>query len=198
MLTSVVSILFRFRSPYNGRLLYTGMGEVLAEETAQRVREGSVAIVAYADETGGTSDPRVEAFRRGLQKYSSLRITTSEHIPADPNLNNGLPGCPPAKFLDILQRHSKAAAIIFFVELPDYDALNFSPETPSPKLIAIDTASPQLKRHYHGYFVTGKLTALVAPSNQEPTSSTEPKMPREWFDRSYQVYTAQNYESLPE
>ena len=179
----------------------TAVGQVLAEETA-KLTQASGAIVVVAEHVleldRNGPDARWNVFREELKKYPNIRIAAIEIVKPEPEL--GMPGCPAAAFLKILSRHADTAAIVFLTDLPEWLTVregilrHFT-----TKLLALDTMGKLSQRHYAGYFTSGSLAELIG-ANLTPIGvpMAPPKPPREWFDKHYQVYTPQNFDTLPE
>ena len=188
--------------PVFDRTLAAGIGQALVEETIKAVNDqGPVVVVLYGDPSHPTApvDPRLAAFKAELQKHGTVQFVATEFVQPNPDENNGLPGCPPTAFQEILHRQARAAAIVLFMEIPEWDRVKSSlPGSGAPKLIALVTGRRQAGKRYGGYFASGQLAALILPRRELVSGPNAPKTPREWFDKYYQVYTPANYESLPE
>ena len=143
-------------------------------------------------------DVRWNVFRNELKKYSNIQIAAIEIVKPEPEM--GFLGCSAAAFLQILSRHTDAAAIVFLTDLPEWLTVNEGIPRPFPtKILATDTMGKLTQRHYAGYFNSGSLAALIG-ANLAPIGvpAARPKTAREWFDQHYQVYTPQNFDALPE
>ena len=182
-------------------LASTAVGQVLAEDAAKIIQgRGSIVVVSeHPLELDRTSpDGRWNVLREELKRYPGIRIAALEIVKPEPE--GGMPGCPAAAFLQILNRHTDASAILFLTDLPDWLTVRAGiPQHLAPKVLALDTMGQLTQRHYARYFTMGTLTELIG-SNLKSSSTpiTQPKTPREWFDQHYQVYTPQNFDTLPE
>ncbi|MCG3147370.1 MAG: hypothetical protein PCFJNLEI_00809 [Verrucomicrobiae bacterium] len=181
-----------------------GAGEVLAEETVKAVRnQGRVVVVTVGEPTQkrAPADARLDAFRKELRKHSSISHSATEFVWPDARVNEALPGCSSGAFGELLQRHANATALVFLIGLPSWESVSaIIPQGRSPKFIVMDTPLDALKKsHYRGYFASGLLSALIVPRRENSSDHvTNPKTPREWFHNEYQIFTRENYESLPE
>ena len=179
-----------------------GAGAVLAEETIQAVHDqGRIVLVTDYDHNHSDrgQDFRWETFQAEIKKHSGITIAAIEIVEPDPN-EPMISACPSAAFKAIVEHHTDSAAIIFFIDLPEWAKVAaLIPRPVGPKIIAVDNVAVPTMARYSGYFSSGILTALIA-AQPSPASApaAQPKTPREWFDKYYQVYTPQNYESLPE
>lgn len=179
----------------------TGVGRVLAEETV-KLTQGRGAIVVVSDHAlepdRNGRDGRWNAFRDELKKTPALRIVATEIVTPAPEM--GMPGCPAAAFLQILNQHADAAAIVFLTDLPEWITVGATaPQRSTPKILAVDNMGDLTQRHYGGYFGSGLLAELIgARLAPAPASGANPQTPQEWFDRYYLVYTPQNFATLLE
>ena len=195
LLVALVSLWFMFRSPIPpvNRAIFTSLGQVLAQETATAIHDRGqiVAVIADGYETSGTVlQPQWKAFTSELKKHSSISLAKPEIVPPGNHLPLG----------EILDRHTQAGAIVFYVDPPtsvDLDAV--ASRSALPKLIAIGNPDLPAKNYYGHYLNSGMLAALIIPrSIPSAAPAAEPKTPREWFDRYYQLYAPQNFDTLPE
>ena len=179
----------------------TGVGHVLAEETANLIQgRGAVVVVAEhaleLDRNG--PDVRWNVFRDELKKSPNIQIAATELVKPEPEM--GFLGCSASAFLQILSRHADAAAIVFLTDLPEWLTVSDGiPRHLTTKLLALDTMGKLSQRHYAGYFTSGSLAELIG-ANLAPIGvpAAQAKTAREWFDQHYQIYTPQNFDTLPE
>jgi hypothetical protein len=205
---ALFSIWTRFR-PYqpqvNRPLIFgvnVGIGEVLAQETVKAVHDRGhiVPVLNYdPDSRDRPPDYRWDSFCAEMKKHSAIHLEPAEVIEHDPHEDQAI-GCPTVAFEGLLQRHPDADAFVFFIDLPLWGRVSSSiPTSATVKLIAVDTMGVPNKRHYDGYFSTGILAALIGASVQPPAAGlANPTTPAEWFAKFKEVYTPQNYSSLPD
>jgi len=180
---------------------FVGSGQGLADETAKAVQDRGevVAVITTTHEEKGSSLSFVwNAFRDELKKHPGIKLTV-QMLP--PDQGEGVPGCSSVAFKEVLEQHTQAAAIVFFMSLPDWRWLQMKVAVPqvSSKIIVLADAPPFPKSHYAGYFTSGVLSALIIQRRgSNPNHVAKPKTPREWFANEYEVFTPQNYEALPE
>ncbi|MCG3147366.1 MAG: hypothetical protein PCFJNLEI_00805 [Verrucomicrobiae bacterium] len=180
---------------------FVGSGQGLADTTAQAVQNRGevVAVITTAHQEQGSSLSFVwDAFRAEFKKHAGITLTI-QMLP--PDQGEGVPGCSSVAFKEILEQHSQASAIVFFMSLPDWRWLQTKVVVPhiSAKVIVLAEAPPFPKSHYTGYFTSGILSGLITQRRGgAPNHVPKPKTPREWFHNEYQIFTPQNYESLPE
>lgn len=98
---------------------------------------------------------------------------------------------------DILDQHPQAAALVYFVNPPGWEEFQVHADQPRvPKIIMVGNPDLPAKAYYGRFFEAGHLAALILPRPASTIGQTPAKSPREYFDKYYQVYTWQNYESL--
>ena len=179
--------------------LNTGLGQALAEETVKAVHDRSSVVIVTMDlpvQLKSRSNYQWNGFASELQQHSAIHIIATESVQLDQE--SGRQSWPLGAFKEIWERHTDAAAFVFFVDLPGWATVaELSSKAGGPKIIAIDNMGPLTKLHYGGYFTSGILAALIGAPTQ-PVPPAQPKTPREWFDQHYQVYTPQNFDTLPE
>jgi len=202
LLIALWSIWRRINPSLPNQPMLAGVGLVLAEEVVTALHhEGQIVMVTYGDplQTKLPVSSLVTTFRNELRKHRAISLAAPEIVPANLNENEGLPGCPITVFTRVLQRHADAAAIVFFMDLPDWERAQALISQPvGPKLVALGSQAIQPRSWYAGYFTNGLLSALVFPRRELRPGAPDPKTPRERFDKYYQVVTPQNYESLPD
>ena len=174
----------------------------MAEETSTAVHgRGRIVVVTDYDHRRGDRgrDYRWEAFQDEIKKHTAITIEAVEIVESDPT-EPLISGCPSGAFKAIVERHAGVAAIIFFIDLPEWTKVAALIARPvGPKIIAVDNVGVPTQARYVGYFSSGILSALLAVQPAlGGTAATQPQSPREWFDQHYRVYTPQNYESLLE
>ncbi|MCG3146681.1 MAG: hypothetical protein PCFJNLEI_00115 [Verrucomicrobiae bacterium] len=176
-----------------------GIGEALARETLDAVHhQGRLIIVTDHDPVGVDvpRDYRWEAFQAELKQQKGVTIAGSEVVEFDPD-EPMVSGCSSAALKQILNRHADVAAIVFLIDLPEWARVAGAlPQNITAKIIAVDNQGISLRSHYSGYFSSGLLTALIARRSPLSDLPSDPKTPREWFDKYYQVYNRQNSETL--
>jgi len=179
----------------------TGVGLVLAEQTVQAIQNHGriVLVIDYTPgQRQGPADARWDAFHQELKNHPAITIAATEVVQPEPEM--GMPGCPRSALSRILNQHADAAAVVFFTELPEWNAAgDVVPQLLVPKLIAVDTMGNLTRNHYAGYFSSGALQSLIGTrQDSSAASASQPTTPREWFDKYHQIYNQQNYETLPE
>ena len=206
---SLASLWWMFRPPTvkydRGPIIgiTTGLGEVLAEETAQAIHDhGQIVVVTdyYREQTAGTWADCAVTFYRELKKHGNVSIVATEVVRPDPAEAPWI-SCPVSVFTNLMERYAGVDAIVFFIDLPEWVRVNsLFPTSAKAKMIAVDTSENGFypaKLRYGGYFSGGRLSVLISKNKIDTAKPVTPRTPREWFDSKYKVYTPENYESLP-
>jgi len=179
------------------------LGQVLADATVQAVAgHGHIVAVINAQhqQSGNPLHEEFKSFQNELNKRAAVSLAAIEVVPVDPNemvLGNG---CSGAQLQALLLKYATADAIVFLIDLPEWGRLQARRITPQPgkaRIIVALNGSAPTKREYAGYFANGVLSVLIG-ARPGPAPMAKPKTPREWFDRYYQLYTPQNFDTLPE
>lgn len=195
LLAALGSLWFTLRSPQPqvNRSIFTSLGQVLAQATATAIHDRGqvVAVVAecYA-ESGNVVHDQWRAFAGELKKYPSISLAAPELI--QPGQHTPL--------VEILERHPQASTIVFFVDPPgtiDLEAVASRPAV--PPLVLVGNPDLPAKNYYGRFIASGLLAAVIIPRSFPAVAPpAQPKTPREWFDQHYQVYSPQNFDTLPD
>ena len=193
LLAALVSLWFTLGSspPPVPRNLFTSLGQGLAQEAvAAAGDQGQIVVVIAADHKQSSTplNAQWQAFTGELKKHTSFQLAEPEIATLDSHLS----------LVEIIDRHPQASVLVFFMDPPDLRDWNaVANRTAVPKIVAVGNPDLPAKGHYVQAFNKGILAALIFP---RPTvaPSVPPKTSREWFDQYYQVYTPQNFETLPE
>lgn len=184
-------------SPQMSQALYIGLGEALADETVKAIGpHGTVVPILARAHMEGNMAPAVEwkTFAKEIKKHRNVKL--AEPILVNLEETTGEPAITRADFDNLVDQHATAGALVFLVGLPAWDAK--SPVTlPSvaPKIIAVHHSPLSAKPYLASSVVTLLIAARIDPV---ATATREPTTPRASFDRYFQIFTAQNYQSLPD
>lgn len=192
---SLVSLFFTMceRSPKINRGLFIGLGEVLADETIKAIdSHGTVVPVLATYHTTGSTPvaDEWETFAKEFKKHSGVKLAE----PVIVKLDQATGALSRNDFDNLVEKHATTGALVFFVGLPLWDAKNpLTLPRVAPKIIALDN-TPQ---PYQPYFTSSIVTVLITSrSTPDDPAEKEPKTSRQWFDRYFQIVTAENYQSL--
>jgi len=139
----------------------------------------------------------VKSFLGELAKRGAFTVVTVERLKMNqPDMPLEQMGLTEAQYLELLAKHPNVDAMVSFVGPPvfpnrDYRAM---PAT-RPKFVSLSGYAPNLRDQLE----LGVVNVAVVPRFEPPQAQpTEPKTPREWFDRYYTVATLDTANQLPE
>ncbi len=200
IVASLVSIYLSQRTPTPQINLkpFEGLGEVVAEQTAQLLNDrGDVVLIVM--QTKDTAMPAitapVDAFRAKLKSHTGIRIRAVETVDTQIQAMIG-PSMliSSEKFFALLSKHSSADALVSFVGIPTLQPGDWE-KMPRrrPKVVDAGAFSPHLREFMEREVVYVAIQPRFKPS----TETKEPVTAREWFERFYTVVTPANVSDLP-
>ena len=195
---TLVSLFFTMceSTPKVNPLPFIGLGEVLADESAKAIDEkGTLVPVVASYHTAGNSPMTFEwkTFAKTLKKHSGVKMAAPIVVKID-EAATGEPGISRADFENLVRNNASAGALVFFVGLPAWEANNpLTLPTGAPKIIAVHNSPQPAKPYFANSIATLLITSRQSP---EEKATGEPKTPRQAFDRYFQVFTTQNYQTL--
>ena len=200
IIISLVSLFFTMceDTPKINHDPFIGLGEVLATETARAIDNHGTVIPVLANYhiTGNTPmTDEWKTFAKEIKKRSGVTLANPVIVKLDET--TGEPALARADFDDLVEKNSTAGAVVFFVGLPLWDTAKplTLPSGGAPKIIAVHNAPLPFKKYFTSSIVTLLITSRQTP---EEKAAGEPKTPRQWFDKYFQVFTAENYQSSPD
>jgi hypothetical protein len=173
---------------------FIGIGQALADATDKTLNgygDIVVLITKSHQEKGNAAHDEFKAFQDELKKNDNIRVLQLVEL----NENSLETGFWQSEFERLLNQYSQATAIVSLVGLPNLD-----PQHPllldrkSPKIIAIHQSMTPAKDYFTQSIATVLITTRGTPA---ANPQSVPQTPQEWFDKYYEVYTAKNYESIP-
>ncbi len=177
---------------------HTGVGEVLADETAKQLakREKKRVVAISLQSHDATLKAQEDAFLARLKQVCP-EAEMKEFYRVDPEgekrYGPGV-GLNARRFLRIVEKNVKADVLVSFIGAPDPGAPEMHQLTNKvPRFVAstrdLNDVRKLLEKHW--------LRTAIVPRFTFPAPAGEPKTPREWFDRHYQVVTTNELASLP-
>lgn len=184
-------------APKINRAPFIGLGEALADETAKAINNHGTVVPVMTDyyTSGGTPmTDEWKTFAKAINKHNGMKLATPVIVKLDEGM--GEPGVSRADFDALVTKHAKDGALVLFVGLPVWDAKDpLTLPSVAPKIIAIHNTPMSVKQYFSNSIVTALITSRMTP---EANATGEPKTPRQWFDKYFQIVTAQNYQTLPD
>ena len=199
IVASLVSLFFTMceHTPKVNRAPFIGLGQVLADETATAIDNHGTVVPVIADYHATGSTPMADewnTFAKAIKKHSGVTLAAPVIVKLDESM--GEPGISRADFDKIIEKNANAAVIVLLVGMPMLDAKHplTLPHT-APKIVAVHNTSMPAKQYLANSIVTVLITSRMTP---EENAAAVPKTPRQWFDKYFQIFTDQNYQSMPD
>jgi hypothetical protein len=212
ILVIVFSLLFvllprRGRKPPLRLEPFEAIGEMAAEETARLLGgRGQVVIVTFdpskvrmppARMVAAVLKAEMKGFNNAIKKHNNLTVLATESVEV-PHLGAFYPdsGLPADRFFELVEKYRAADAIVSFAGLPLLQEQDFNKlRTTMPKIVAVASFG---SGPYQKLLEARVVQVVIVPRPPDSTQpSTKPKTLREWFDRYYEVVTAQTAAALP-
>jgi len=184
-------------APKINRAPFIGLGQALADETTKVIDNHGTVVPVIADYHTAGSTPMTDewkTFAKEIKKHSGVTLADPVVVKLDETM--GEPGISHADFDKIVEKHAQAGAIVLLVGLPMWELKNpLTLPNETLKIIAVHNTSMPAKQYFTSHIVTALITSRMTPDAE---GTAEPKTPRQWFDKYFQVFTAQNYQSMPD
>ena len=187
------------RPPHIALNSYEALGQVAAEETASLLgQKGRVVLIAQdtVENSNPAYEAQLEAFGGLLKSKGGVALASIERFKLTPMERMATGGAVPReRFLEVLDAHANADAIVLFVGFPsladaDLDRLKQS----GVKLVLVSGYRPG----YKGLLTARLLQLAIVPRFDPGTGNTNPpQTTREWFDRDYVIITPDKTSDLP-
>ena len=172
---------------------FIGLGQVLAGETAKLVQDhGRVAVILPEGyQTAGLAvQEEWQAFGAELAKHPGVHLLGREIVGLAVLAESGLTS---SQADDILKKYDGVDVLVSFCGIPSWNPANPAARPRNlPKIVAVESSSAQIK----DYLASGIVAAVITPRVPPRATPAKPQTPAEWFDRSFQLYTTANYQSL--
>ena len=185
----------QFKAPKHNVALHQAVGDVMAAETARVIgNTGKIVLVTIPASGDPELKTQLDAFKQALKKLGQIEIREYELDTKDQpkyGVGTGLSG---RRFVRIVGKNTNADAIVSFVGAPKLAEEDLAQLRKAPKFIA-EARSPS---HLPKLFEKKLIAVAVVYRFQFPSPvQGNPGTPREWFDKRFQVVTAQNANALP-
>ncbi len=175
--------------------LHQRVGEVLAQETARLIHTQGQVVVVTMD---ASKEPELKAqlrmFEQTLKKMGPISV---KELPVDtedkPQYRTGA-GLSSRRFLRIVKKSASADAIVSFIGAPRMTEEELDQVGKSPSFVAECRSADKIKRLFDKNILQ---VAVVNRFEYPAPVKHNPKTPKQWFEKYYQVVTAENASSLP-
>jgi hypothetical protein len=188
----------QFAEPKTGLVLHKGIGEVMAEETHKLLdRKGKVVVVAVDPGKAPELRTQLETFRETLAKLGGIVIKDTVFLDTEnkPKYGTGR-GLSARRFVRIAKKSADVDGIVSFVGAPNLSESDFAEleKIGLPKFIAESGSAAKLKRLFDKKVLQ---VAIVGRYQFPAPNKNDPRNAREWFEKRFQIVTADSAGSLP-
>ena len=185
-----------FAAPKINVPLHQAVGRVMAEETAKLVdNRGKIVVIAI--ETAKDPDLKVqlEEFEKTLKKFSGVTVGKTYMLETEGRAKYGTgSGLSARRLIRIVNKNTTADAIVSFVGAPEFKDDEIGQLQARPKFIAEVRSVEKLEK----LFAKRLLQVAIVSRFQFPAPvEGNPGTPRQWFDKRFQVVTAETAGAVP-
>lgn len=176
-----------------------GVGRVMAEETARQLERREKKRVVILSMEGPDAQLQVQeaSFLEHLRTLCpAVEIKETVRVAPEGQKRYGPGvGLSARRFVRTVENNVKADALVSFIGLPDGKAPELAGLTNKvPRFIALARDLGDVRRFLDRRW----LRAAIVPRFEYPAPAGEPRTPREWFDRQYQVVTTNEIARIEE
>src|SRR5258706_6760041 len=185
-----------FAGPSLNEALHTGVGVVMADETAALLgKRGQIVIVAMDTSKAPELKPQIEAFLRQLKKNSAITVKEQVTLDTEGKSNYGAGmGLSSRRFLRLVKKQATVDAIVSFVGAPRMSDEEIAQLGTIPKFIPECRSPDKIKRLFEKDVMH---VAIVSRFEFPAPGKHSPRKPSQWFEKRYQVVTKKNSSDLP-
>ncbi len=192
---SGIFIYRHFKAPPYNLALHQRIGEVMAEQTAQAVgQKGRILLITIPTATEPELATQLAAFEQKLKRLGDFEIKRHE-LDTKGQAKYGVgTGLSARRFVRAVKNHS-SDAVVSFVGAPELSDAEVAELTQTPKFIAETRSADHLPKLFEKHLIQ---VAVVSRFVFPAPGPLQPSTPQEWFDKRYQILTAQTASAIPE
>jgi len=185
----------QFAQPAFNMVLHESVGEVLAQETAKLIQSnGQVVIITMDTSKFPELKTQLRAFEKALKALGPMSV---KELPMDtedkPQYRTGA-GLSSRRFLRLLKKTGSAKAIVSFIGAPRMTDEEFAQVEKAPKFIAECRSPDKVKKLFEKNVLQ---VAVINRFDYPAPIKHNPKTPKQWFEKYYQVIKADTASDLP-
>jgi len=185
----------QFAQPAFNMVLHESVGEVLAQETAKLIQSnGQVVIITMDTSKFPELKTQLRAFEKALKALGPMSV---KELPMDtedkPQYRTGA-GLSSRRFLRLLKKTGSAKAIVSFIGAPRMTDEEFAQVEKAPKFIAECRSPDKVKKLFEKNILQ---VAVINRFDYPAPIKHNPKTPKQWFEKYYQVIKADTASDLP-
>ena len=185
-----------FAAPKINVPLHQAVGRVMAEETAKLVdNKGKIVVIAIETARDAELKVQLDEFEKTLKKLSGITVAKTYMLETDNRAKYGTgSGLSARRFIRIVNKNTAADALVSFVGAPELKDDEIGQLQARPKFIAESRSAEKLTK----LFAKQLLQVAIVSRFQFPAPvEGNPGTLRQWFDKRFQVVTAETVGALP-
>jgi len=184
-----------FAQPAFNLPLHERVGEVLAQQTAKLIHSnGQVVVVTMDASKAPELKAQMQVFEKTLKKFGRISI---KELPMDtedkPQYRTGA-GLSSRRFLRIVKKSAGADAIVSFIGAPRMTEDELAQVEKAPKFVAECRSPDKIRKLFEKKILQ---VAVVNRFDYPAPIKHNPKTAKQWFEKYYQVVTAEDASDLP-
>ena len=185
---------FQLAKPGVNLRLHQEVGRVIAHETATLLaNKGKVVIIALDEPKFPELKAQLNAFKEALLP-TGVTIKETYMLETDEKPKYGLgTGLSARRYVRIVNKNRSADAIVSFVGVPDLSDDDIKELKKTPKFVAEARSPDKLDKLFKKNIVH---VAVVSRFTFPAPVQGKPRTPRAWFDKYFEVVTAENAKRL--
>jgi len=190
-------IYFRhFAAPKINVQLHQAVGHVMAEETAKLLNnQGKIVIIAIETAKDPELKVQLEEFEKTLKQFGGIKVTKTYMLETENRPKYGAgSGLSGRRLVRIVNKNSTADALVSFVGAPELKDDEIRELQGRPKLIVESRSADKLKKLFDQQLVR---VAIVSRFQFPAPVEGNPGTLRQWFDKRFQIVTAETIAILP-
>lgn len=178
---------------------YQALGAGAAEETAKLLdNKGSLVVISpdTSEFKNAAVEGQLQAFQDTLQKNKAMAIAATVRFKVTPMERMATGGAVPGdQFLQALQSHPNAGAVVLFCGFPPLASQDYSTlKQRGIKVVVASGYAPVYRKLLESQVIH---VAIIPQFDAPPTSGKPPTTLRGWFERDFLVITSANTATLP-
>jgi hypothetical protein len=175
--------------------LHQRVGEVMAEQTAKTLGQtGRVLLITIPVGAEPELQTQLKAFRSALKKLGDFRVKEHELDTKDQpkyGVGTGLSG---RRFVRTVKNNPDTDVLVSFVGAPNLSDEELAELKKLPKFIAESRSTDHLPKLFEKQLIQVAVVSRFVFPAPGPLS---PKTPQEWFDKRYQIVSADALKGMP-
>jgi hypothetical protein len=184
-----------FKAAKHSVALHQRIGQVLAEQTVNVIgKRGHVVTLSIDSKDWPELKTQIDAYKAALKKLGEFELRQYEMDTKDQpkyGVGSGLSG---RRYVRTVNKNTNADLFVSFIGAPKLKKDEIAELAKKPKLI-VESRSGD---HVPDLFESQLLNVAVVSRFEFPAPGPEkPKTPQQWFEKRYQVLTAETASQLP-